>query len=58
LNGLCFPVPVAPAINPCRFIVFRGTYTKADAIGSPSKNDSLGIIPSPLKLDYVVVERL
>ncbi|SHF87913.1 hypothetical protein SAMN05444372_10112 [Flavobacterium micromati] len=45
-----FPVPVAPAINPWRFIVFRGTRTKADAIGSPSKNAPPRIILSPLKL--------
>jgi len=28
-SPLVLPVPVAPAINPCRFIVRRGTWTTA-----------------------------
>ena len=31
-----FPVPVAPAIKPWRFIVFKGIFTNAPVTVSPS----------------------
>ena len=43
-----FPVPVAPAINPWRFKVFKGTLTRAFVMVSPPSIAAPRVMESPL----------
>ena len=45
-----FPVPVAPAIKPCLFKVFKGTFTKASVIVSSPNIAAPKVKNSPLVL--------
>ncbi len=52
---LVFPVPVAPAINPCQLKVCKGAFTKLFSLGIPSKTDAPKTMELPLKLYEVFI---